>query len=168
MKVETIGRWTCERCGERFDREKSGNRPIRFCGQNCYHAWNRENNSGGGRFQRGREPWNKGLKGIHLSPETEFKKGCKSHKRLPLGTERTRHRRREKNPRVFIKIAEPDTWKERAIVVWEKHHGRSVPKGYVIHHRDRNPLNDDISNLEAMTRADHAREHRSERLREAT
>lgn len=35
----------------------------------------------GGGFKKGHVPWNAGLKGIHLSPETEFKKGCKSYKR---------------------------------------------------------------------------------------
>lgn len=28
-----------------------------------------------GRFEPGQEPWNKGLKGIHLSPKSEWKKG---------------------------------------------------------------------------------------------
>ena len=32
-----------------------------------------------GRIKKGNVPWNKGIKGIHLSPETEFKKGCISH-----------------------------------------------------------------------------------------
>ena len=31
--------------------------------------------SNGGSFAKGSIPWNKGLKGIHLSPKTEFKKG---------------------------------------------------------------------------------------------
>ena len=31
------------------------------------------------RFKKGQTPWNKGLKGIHLSPETEFKKGQVAH-----------------------------------------------------------------------------------------
>lgn len=161
----TIGRWTCEHCADRFDRDKSGNRPIRFCSQKCYHAWNRAHGSNEGRFTKGSQPWNKGLKGIHLSPHSEWKKGCQSHKRLPVGTERIRHRRREKQPRAFVKVAEPNTWRERAVVVWEHHHGRPVPSGYVIHHRDHNPLNDDISNLQALTRAEHAREHRRTRLR---
>jgi len=29
----------------------------------------------GKRFEKGQEPWNKGLEGLRLSPETEFKKG---------------------------------------------------------------------------------------------
>ena len=31
-----------------------------------------------GRFEKGHIPWNKNLKGIHLSPNSEFKKGMKS------------------------------------------------------------------------------------------
>jgi hypothetical protein len=163
----TIGRWTCEKCGNRFDRDKAGNRPIRFCTTGCYHAWNRENGSAKGRFPKGKEPWNKGLKGIHLSPGSEWRKGCESHKRVPVGTERIRHRRREKSPRAFVKVAEPNLWRERAVVVWETHHKRSVPRGYVIHHKDRNPLNDDIGNLQALSRADHAREHRNDMFQES-
>jgi hypothetical protein len=29
-----------------------------------------------GNFKKGNAPWNKDLKGIHLSPESEWKKGC--------------------------------------------------------------------------------------------
>jgi hypothetical protein len=32
------------------------------------------------RFPIGHKPWNKGIKGLHLSPETEFKKGRKDEK----------------------------------------------------------------------------------------
>jgi predicted DNA-binding protein YlxM (UPF0122 family) len=35
-------------------------------------------------FQKGHAPWNKELKGIHLSPNTEFKKGQKSLNRIDL------------------------------------------------------------------------------------
>ena len=31
-------------------------------------------------FKKGHKPWNKNLKGIHLSPKTEFKKGRKDEK----------------------------------------------------------------------------------------
>jgi len=34
-----------------------------------------------------------------------------------------------------------------------------VPKGYVIHHKDRNPANNHISNLIAMTHSDHSKLH---------
>lgn len=113
------------------------------------------------RFQTGQEPWNKGLKGIRLSPRTEWKKGCESNRKLPLGSVTIRHRKREKHPRAWVKVAEPNVWRERAKVEWEKVNG-PIPCGMVIHHKDRNPLNDDISNLQAMTRAEHALEHEHE------
>lgn len=111
-----------------------------------------------GQFTKGNEPWNKGLKGIHLSPETQWKKGCESNRKLPLGSVTIRHRKREAHPRAWVKVAEPNVWRERAKVEWERAYG-PVPKGMVIHHKDRNPLNDSLENLQAMTRAEHAREH---------
>ena len=39
-------------------------------------------------------------------------------------------------------------------VIWEQHYG-PIPKGWVVHHKDENRQNNDISNLEAMSRADH-------------
>jgi hypothetical protein len=153
--------WTCENCGAEFKRDRSGSRPIRFCSQSCYHEWSRESGQNAGRFTANSEPWNKGVKGIRLSPETEFKKGQISTRRVPVGTVTIRHRKREMHPRAFVKIAEPSVWRERAKVVWEKHYG-PIPRGHVIHHIDRNPLNDSIDNLQALTRSEHAREHEIE------
>lgn len=47
--------------------------------------------------------------------------------------------------------------------VWVKHNGK-IPKGYEIHHKDGDWKNNDISNLEIVLKADHAREHLNERL----
>ena len=44
------------------------------------------------------------------------------------------------------------------MIVYELHHG-PVPAGCVVHHRDRNSLNDAPDNLMALTRAAHAAEH---------
>lgn len=44
-------------------------------------------------------------------------------------------------------------------LVWIEHHG-NIPKNCVIHHKDGNKLNWDISNLICISRADHIREHR--------
>lgn len=41
------------------------------------------------------------------------------------------------------------------IVVWENVTGKKLPKGYVIHHIDGNGKNNDFSNLQLMTRAEH-------------
>ena len=42
--------------------------------------------------------------------------------------------------------------------VWEKYDGRKT-SGYHIHHKDRNKLNNDISNLELKTETEHSIEH---------
>lgn len=164
MRVEHIGdatlRWTCEQCGARFAREKSGARPIRFCGQPCYHLWKRENGADHGRFKPGHVTWNKGAKGLRLSPASEWKKGQRGRNWMPVGAETIRADKGGKL-RAFVKIAEPNKWRERAIVVWERDNG-PLPSGYVVHHKDRNSLNDAPSNLQALTRAEHIAEHQSE------
>jgi hypothetical protein len=60
--------------------------------------------------------------------------------------------------RNFVKVAE-GKWRLNAIHVWETTNGKTVPHGYVIHHRDDNKLNDDPSNLECMSRPEHSRLH---------
>lgn len=161
-RVET-NRWTCEQCGSRFDREKSGARPIRFCATACYHSWRKANGITTGQFKPGKAPWNKDIKGLQLSPHSQWKKGQRSRNWLPVGSETVRT---DKNgrPRAYVKLAEPNVWRERAILTWEKRHGFPVPEGMVIHHRDRDSLNDEPDNLQAMTRAEHVEEHRRELL----
>ncbi|MDY7225779.1 HNH endonuclease signature motif containing protein [Hyalangium rubrum] len=48
------------------------------------------------------------------------------------------------------------------VYVWLRNHGPLLP-GHVIHHRDHNKLNAQLSNLEAIHRSDHAKRHREER-----
>lgn len=45
--------------------------------------------------------------------------------------------------------------------VWIAHNG-PIPDGWEVHHRDKNPLNNDPSNLEATPRDEHARDHRTD------
>lgn len=42
--------------------------------------------------------------------------------------------------------------------LWKSHYG-PIPEGYEIHHRDGNPLNNDISNLECVTPKAHRQLH---------
>lgn len=44
------------------------------------------------------------------------------------------------------------------VLVWEAHHG-PVPRGYEIHHRNRNKLDNHIENLRLVTRLEHKRMH---------
>ncbi len=113
----------------------------------------------GGQFKKGLKPWNKDKKGIHLSPATEFKKG-RDGQRYKIGTVRQRVDRGG-HPRAWIKTAEPNTWMPRAQLVWEEAHG-PLAKGLVLHHIDRDTLNDNITNLAAISRAAHLMEHRHE------
>ena len=39
--------------------------------------------------------------------------------------------------------------------IWESHWGK-IPKGFHIHHKDNNPLNNDIKNLQLVTPKEHA------------
>ena len=45
------------------------------------------------------------------------------------------------------------------VSVWEFHTGKTVPKGYVIHHKDENTLNNEFSNLECLSRSEHSKHH---------
>lgn len=47
------------------------------------------------------------------------------------------------------------------VAVWEDHHG-PVPKGREVHHKDGNPGNNAISNLECLTHAEHSKAHEKE------
>lgn len=42
--------------------------------------------------------------------------------------------------------------------IYEKHYGK-IPEGYHVHHKDGNPLNNDPSNLEAISTHQHLSEH---------
>lgn len=46
-------------------------------------------------------------------------------------------------------------------LVWEKHYGKKVPKGYQIHHKDKNKTNNDINNLQLISASEHTKLHMS-------
>lgn len=45
-------------------------------------------------------------------------------------------------------------------LIWEEHYGE-IPEGYVIHHKNENPQDNSISNLELMERGKHVSLHES-------
>lgn len=149
----------CTTCGKEFDRKPALVRRYKrqFCSQKCNAT----------KFASKHEPWNKNKKGIHLSPKSEFKKGRQEvmgnqRPTEPIGTVKIRweHPERGGQKRAWIKTAHRK-WEKRYRVVWEQVNGK-IPRGYVIHHKDRNALNDDIDNLECLTKAQHMNEHRHE------
>lgn len=142
---------------------------TRFCSRTCmgvarskrmkgnrYRARKRPANA----FSPGHSTWNDGLKGLHLSPATEFKKGRQSSTKAPVGDVRIRTDKAGR-PRAWVKTGEPNHWRPRAQIVWESHHG-AIPRGHLVHHEDRDTLNDEIGNLFAVSRRDHLLEHQIE------
>lgn len=108
------------------------------------------------RFEKGNIPHNKGKKmrdyvsveSLDKIKQTQFK----------IGQEHTG----EKHPSWKGGIQTPKNdcaylWdgtnkrKRRPRAIYEKYYGK-IPKGYVIFHKDQNKDNDDISNLEAISR----------------
>jgi hypothetical protein len=53
------------------------------------------------------------------------------------------------------------------VAVWEHHHGPR-PAGFQVHHKDDNPANNTIDNLELVSRSDHARHHALKRIAAGT
>jgi len=98
-------------------------------------------------FKKGIEVWNKGLKGIHLSPKSEFKKGNRPGNWRRVGSIR------KQGMDFYIKIANPNKWQLYPRFIYEKKHGK-IPVDKVIIHKDFQRDNNDIENLKAVTRAE--------------
>lgn len=56
-----------------------------------------------------------------------------------------------------IKLKDGSTIDEHRLI-WMEYYG-GIPDGYVVHHKDEDGFNNDINNLELMTRKEHARYH---------
>lgn len=103
------------------------------------------------KFKKGQAPHNKGKK---MSKEmyeklrpTMFQKGC-CHNARPVGTERV-----DRDGYVRIKVAQPNKWELKHVVVWESYYGK-VPEGHLIIFLDGDKHNFDIDNLQIITLAE--------------
>lgn len=99
-----------------------------------------------GRFPKGSIPFNKGKKGIGGWEPTQFKKGNRPYNYKPVGTERI-----NTDGYVDIKIADPKTWKQKHIIIWEETNG-PVPAGMCLIFADTNRLNVTLENLLLISR----------------
>ena len=112
----------------------------------------------GTRFRKGHPSWNKLKTGMHLSPASEFKKGCVAINVQPTCTVRIRNDKSGRQFR-FIKIADnrrPGDWIPYARYVWQQAKG-PIPAGRLVVHIDGDTLNDDAGNLRLLDRAGHMR-----------
>ncbi|EHN17105.1 HNH endonuclease signature motif containing protein [Clostridium sporogenes] len=110
---------------------------------------NRKLDSGlNGQFKKGQEPWNKGIKGVYAKgcEKTWFKKGSTPINHRPVGSERI-----TVDGYTEIKVAEPNKWRLKQQLIWEKYNG-TIPKGYSILFGDGNKRNFDIDNLILVSR----------------
>ena|SRR3990172_4644383 len=139
----------CRQCGIYFETK---DKRRKYCAVFCYRLHQSEHPNSGC-FTRGLEPWNKNLKGIHLSPSSEFRPGQPSTNILPIHTIRIRTNKKD-GCRNFIKIANPNKWEELAKYVWKKKYGRLYP-GDVVHHLNGKKTDDTIRNLIALPRSHH-------------
>jgi hypothetical protein len=102
-----------------------------------------------GQFVKGMVTWNKGMKGLRYSPDTEFKAGefvGESHPSWKGGIQIT------KNDCAYLWDG-ANKRKRRPRAIWEEHHG-TLPDGMVIIHLNGDRYDDSISNLKAITRAE--------------
>lgn len=113
-------------------------------------------------------------KGTRTSPETEFKKNrplIPSKGETPEFTPKPRERKRgnrieryvytRTDVKVPIVIRGKETVRSKVTGYARYVYGLdNIPKGYVIYHKDGNPFNNDIGNLECISRAELLRRNR--------
>lgn len=105
-----------------------------------------------GRFEKGHEPPNKGRKGYH-SPGSEkgwFQKRHKPWNYAKIGDEAW-----TTDGYLKVKIAEPNKWRPKHLLVWEQHNGK-VPEGFCVSFKDSNHANCSIDNLVLISLAENA------------
>lgn len=105
-----------------------------------------------GYFEKGHIPPNKGKKGWcpHGCEKGWFRKGHVSYNRKPIGTEVM-----SSAGYLKIKVSEPNGWRFKHLMEWEKHNGK-VPEGCLVSFKDGDHYNCDIGNLVLITKAENA------------
>lgn len=80
---------------------------------------------------------------------TRFKKGQRAHNYVPVGTELVKT-----DGYQWVKVAEPNKWRQKHLLMWEEHTGAPIPDGMRVCFKDRNKQNVTIENLECITLAE--------------
>ena len=101
-----------------------------------------------GNFKKGHKPWNKDLKGIHLSQKTEFKKGQRTAEKVNTWKGGT-----QTNTNDCIYLYDGVGKRVRRPKKILENNGVVVPKGWIIYHLDKDKHNDDLTNLIPIPRA---------------
>jgi hypothetical protein len=105
-------------------------------------------------YKKVRVPENKGKKiteyasfeAIEKMKRTQFKKGQAPVNYKPVGSERL-----DSEGYTQVKISDPNKWKMKHVIEWEKLHG-AVPKGFIVVFANKDKTDFSPSNLEIVTR----------------
>lgn len=127
----------------RFGTDKSDKAIISICKKKGWFTGRT------GCFSKGHKSWNTGTKGICKANSGCFQKGHLPKNWKPVGSERV-----DVDGYVLVKVAEPNVWQLKSVVVWETAHGK-IKKGHVIRYKDDNRLNCSIENLDVIRRPVH-------------
>ena len=123
---------------------------------NFKHKYGVKSGTHGGRFPKGQPALNKGKK---MSPEqykkcsgTMFRKGHRPQNHREVGSERI-----NVDGYIEIKVEEPNKWRLKQRVMYEKYHNVKLTRNEAIVFLDGNKLNLAEDNLFCLTRAELAR-----------
>lgn len=170
----------CLQCNKEFEVKDYRKDTAKFCSRECsskYHYDERLRNidksymignkyreglKPKNAFEKGHIPFNKGTKGIMKPNRTSFKKGRINENKRNIGDITIREHRGKK--RQWVKIGNPNIWELYAVYLWKEKYG-DVPKGFIVHHKNSNMLDDRIENLEILTRSEHINIHREDLLK---
>lgn len=101
-----------------------------------------------GRFVKGNMSGTPFIKGQHMGRATEYKKGSIGWNHRPIGSERING-----DGYLDVKIAEPNKWKAKHVILWENCYG-PVQKGHKLVFLDGNKQNVSLENLIQVTYAE--------------
>lgn len=97
-------------------------------------------------WEKGCTPWNTGMKGLRNGGDAGFfKPGNIPANHKPVGSERFVNGYKE------VKIAEPNIWKPKHQIAYEKSHG-PIPEDKILHFLDNNKSNCSVDNLALISR----------------
>ena len=124
-----------------------------------YYKKNHKLNSGlTGCFTKGHEPKNKGKRieefmtpqQIERFKANQFTKGHTPHNHVEIGEEVM-----SSDGYLRVKIREPNVWRQKHIILWERYHGKKVPKDSCVTFLDGDHENLSKDNLVLIARTEH-------------
>lgn len=130
---------------EKFGTDIKRNGLLSLC---VRRGW--RSNSNIGQIKKGGTPWNKGVTGYMGSNETSFKSGESHFRHKAIGSERYRMKSGKRT--IVTKVAEPNEWRAKHLVVWESVNGK-LPPNHCIKFLDNDHTNCKIDNLICVNRA---------------